>query len=142
MEPFDLPADWPALPITRPDLLPGVLDHVVTELDRSTGALWMLICDTDDRLSTAVQMPDLHEPSPRDRERHLTTFMGVVAELDAEAGVLAAIARPGGLSATVDDRDWADALARSAAGRVRLLGVHVVTVDGSRPVPASSTRAG
>lgn len=133
----DLPADWPTLPITRRDLLPDVLDLVVTEHDRASGALWILICDRSDRLISPVQIPDLPDaPSAADRARPLATLMEMVADIDAEAGVLAAIGRPGGLSVTADDRDWAEALAAAAIGRVRLLGVHVVTADGSRPVPA------
>lgn len=138
----DLPADWPTLPITRRDLLPGVLDFVVAERDRQAGTLWILICDPADRLVSPVRLCDLHElTSAHDRRQHLTALVTMIAEIDGDAGVLAAIGRPGGLSATEDDQDWAAALAEAAAGRVRLLGVHVVTVDGSRPVPSCSRAA-
>jgi hypothetical protein len=61
--------------------------------------------------------------------------LDVIAEVEPDPSLLAAIARPGGLSVTAEDLCWAEALAVAALGRVRLLGVHVVTVDGSRPVP-------
>ena len=66
----------------------------------------------------------------------LVPVMRQVTDMEPDGGVLAAIARPGGLSATADDVAWADAVAAAAQGSVRLLGVHVVTLDGSRPVPA------
>jgi hypothetical protein len=59
----------------------------------------------------------------------------MLADLDPAAGVIAALARRGGLSVTPDDARWAEAIARATAGRVRLLGVHLVTPDGCRPVP-------
>jgi hypothetical protein len=135
----DLPPDWPTLPITRSDLLPDVLDLVVGDEARASGTLTLLICDRSDRLVCPIQITDIGEPGA-ERTSHLVTAMATAAELDPDAGVLAAVGRHGGLSVTDDDRDWADALAASAAGNVRLLGVHVVTSDGSRPVPVRVIR--
>lgn len=135
----DLPPDWPTLPITRPDLLPDVLDLVVGDEARASGSLMLLICDGSDRLVCPIETTDIGEPRA-ERTSHLATVMAMAAELDPDAGVLAAVGRHGGLSATDDDHDWADALAASAAGNVRLLGVHVVTSDGSRPVPVRAIR--
>lgn len=135
----DLPPDWPTLPITRPDLLPDVLDLVVGDEARATGTLTLLICDPADRLVCPIQITDIGD-ARAERTSHLTTVMAMAAELGPDVGVLAAVGRHGGLSATDDDHDWADALAASAAGNVRLLGVHVVTSDGSRPVPARVIR--
>jgi hypothetical protein len=50
--------------------------------------------------------------------------------------VLIALVRVGDLSATDDDIGWADAARQACAGRIRMLGVHLVTPDGSRGVPA------
>jgi hypothetical protein len=71
----------------------------------------------------------------------LAPIMRTVNEMEPDGGVLAAIARPGGLSVTADDIAWADTVAASARGWVRLLGVHVITLDGSRPVPADRRAA-
>jgi hypothetical protein len=132
----DLPADWPALPITRADLLPDVLDLVVSDRARATGSLCLLICDPADRLVSPMQISHLRDaPVGADRAALLRTVLDAVVDIEPHAGVLAAIGRPGGLSATNDDRDWAEALAAATAGRIRLLGVHIVTADGSRPVP-------
>ena len=133
----DLPPDWPTLPITRPDLLPDVLDLTVDEHDRASGALVLLLCDASDRVVSPVKITELADAPPgRARVETLAPIMDMLADIDGDAGVLAAIGRTGGLSATEDDRDWAQALAAATRGKVRLLGVHVVTADGSRPVPA------
>lgn len=138
----DLPPDWPTLPITRPDLLPDVLDLTVDEHDRASGALVLLLCDASDRLVAPMTITELGDAPPgRARVEALAPVMDALADIDSDAGVLAAIGRPGGLSATADDRDWAKALATATRGRVRLLGVHVVTADGCRPVPASRVAA-
>lgn len=138
----DLPADWPALPITRPDLLTDVLDLVVSDHARATGSLVLLICDPADRLVSPMEITDLrHAPAGSQRAALLSIVIDTIAAIEPKAGVLAAIGRPGGLSVTGDDREWAAALAAATAGRVRLLGVHVVTADGSRPVPTDRLAA-
>jgi len=138
----DLPADWPALPITRHDLLCNVLDLVVSDHARATGSLCLLICDPADRLVAPMEISHLRDADAgADRAALLATVVDAVADIEPQAGVLAAIGRPGGLSATQEDREWADALAAATAGRVRLLGVHVVTADGSRPVPTDRRAA-
>lgn len=137
----DLPADWPTLPITRPDLVCDVLDLVVSEQARASATLTLLLCDSSDRLISPMQVADLDEaPLGADRLEMLATIMDAAADIDSDAGVLAAIGRPGGLSVTADDLDWADALAATTARTVRLLGVHLVTAEGSRPVPGGLRR--
>ncbi len=133
----DLPADWPTRPITSPALLPDVLDLVVSERARASGSLFVLVCDAGDRLVLPMEIGEITTaPGRSARGDLLVPIMRQVADMEPGGGVLAAIARPGGLSATVDDVAWADAVASAAQGSVRMLGVHVVTVDGSRPVPA------
>jgi hypothetical protein len=138
----DLPPDWPTRPITDAALLPDVLDLVVSEHARVTGSLFLLLCDPGDRLVLPVEIGELASaPAGPARAEMLAPIMRTVNEMEPDGGVLAAIARPGGLSVTADDIAWADTVAASARGWVRLLGVHVITLDGSRPVPADRRAA-
>jgi hypothetical protein len=74
-----------------------------------------------------------------DRTALLRVIIGAAEQAADDGSVLIAIARRDGLSATPDDQLWARA-ALGALTSWRLLGVHVVTVRGSRPVrrPASA----
>lgn len=137
----DLPEDWSSHPITDPALIADVLDLFVTTDSRYDGAVYLFLCDAQDRLMAPVSIDGSHVPTGADRVSTLSGLLQALAEHEPDAGVLVAIARPGGLSATDDDRDWAEAANRAATGRVRLLGVHVVTPDGSRPVPADRRAA-
>lgn len=139
----DLPDSWPSEPITGHARLPDVLDLVVSQQARRKGSLYLLLCDAAERLVLPMQISDLDPaPSGRDRAHLLTALLAQLADVEPDASVLAAIARPGGLSATDDDQAWADALRGAVPGRARLLGVHVVTADGSRPVPSRHRAAG
>ncbi|MGA7689068.1 MAG: hypothetical protein WCA29_07540 [Jiangellales bacterium] len=138
----DLPPDWPTRPITDPALLADVLDLVVSEHARVTGSLFLLLCDPGDRLVLPVEIGELATaPAGSARAEMLAPIMRQADEMEPDGGVLAAIARPGGLSVTADDLAWADTVADAARGRLRLLGVHVITLDGSRPVPADRRAA-
>lgn len=138
----DLPGGWSDDPITDPARLCAVLDLVVDRESRVRGELYMLFCDVTGRLLVPVCLGgDEALPGGDERRRALTSLVDILAAVDPDGGVVAAIARPGGLSVTSEDYDWADAVAAAAAGRIRLLGVHVVTMDGSRPVPARSPRS-
>ena len=138
----DLPPDWPTRPITTPALLPDVLDLVVSERARATGSLFLLVCDADDRLVLPMQIGELTAaPGESARGHLLAPVMRQVTDMEPGGGVLAAIARPGGLSVNADDVAWAEAVAAATQGSLRLLGVHLVTPDGSRPVPADRRAA-
>ncbi len=132
----DLPDDWPRRPLTDPHLVADVLDLVVTDASRANGALYVLLCDPDDRLlqPIAIDAPD-PQSGGEERERILRTVLSVAEDGVPGGSALIAIARRDGLSATPDDELWARS-ALAARGRFRLLGVHVVTGVGSRPVPS------
>ena len=132
----DLPDDWPSRPLTEPALVADVLDLVVSRLSRDRGALYLLLCDDADRLLVPVAVDEVErEQTPRQRADLVATVLDLAAQTAPVGSLLAAIARPGGLSVTADDQSWADAVAVGVAGRTRLLGVHLVTPDGSRPLP-------
>ena len=139
----DLPDDWSDRPLTDPQLLADVLDLVVMERDRRAGALGVLICDGHRRLALPVMISDLDElAGDDDRRKGLETIVMAVRGFDlgdaggtGRPGIHLAIARRDGLSITRSDRSWQRA-ARSVCGDdIDLLGVHVVTCDGSRTIP-------
>lgn len=134
----DLPPDWASRPIADPDLLADVLDLAVSEQSRRTGGLMLLFCDTDMRLVQPVELTDPATAPTGVAERAAMLSMLVAAQADErpDGSLLVAMGRPGGLSATNDDQRWAAAIADAARGRLALLGVHIVTDDGNRPVPA------
>jgi hypothetical protein len=139
----DLPATWPSQPITQMAALSHVLDVACTPMGAPDDTLWVLFCDEADRLLAPIAIDTLAD-APGDsaeRARMLGNLMAGLADIDPSGSVLVARARVGGLSATDDDICWADAATRACADRVRLLGVHLVTPDGSRPVPAISRSA-
>lgn len=132
----DLPPDWEDRPLTDPRLVADVLDLFVSHRARHEGALVLLLCDGEDRLVQPVEIAEPHTAGDAaERSASLRSLFAMLADLEPDAGVLAAVARRGGLSVTPDDACWAEAIADAAAGFVRLRGVHVVTPDGSRPVP-------
>ncbi|WP_380166953.1 hypothetical protein [Jannaschia sp. R86511] len=112
-----------------------MLDLVVPEADRRSGALAVLICDEQDRLLTPVVVGEMPEElSDDEREQCLRT---VLAATDGRGSALVAVARADGLSVREADRAWARAAVRACADGPRLLGVHVITSEGSREVPAA-----
>jgi hypothetical protein len=135
----DLPDGWDLLPLTEPRLVADVLDLFVSIEARERGCLALLLCDDADRLQAPVLIDELDDASPpAERVALLRTLLAHVASADLAAALLAGIARPGGLSVTRADETWAAAVADAARGQLRLLGVHVVTPDGSRPVPRAA----
>jgi hypothetical protein len=132
---MDLPEDWPDRRLREPRLVADVLDLVVRCSDRHAGGLAVLMCDLEGRLLQPVMVGELESGLSED---DYVQMVGTFAELMAGSGsLLLAIARRDGLSLTADDRAWCRAACRacSAAG-VELLGFHVVTMSGSREVPA------
>jgi hypothetical protein len=135
----DLPDDWPERRLREPRLVADVLDLVVKEADRHSGALAVLLCDVEGRLMQPVVITDLPAHlSDAEREHLVGTF---VETLGWDGSLLLAIARRDGLSITPDDLAWSRAARRVCAAEVELLGVHVVTVAGSREVPPAGEAA-
>ena len=136
----DLPAHWADRPIHHPALVADVLDLLVSLADRRAGALLLALCDAQGRLLQPCIVEG--DPVGAEASRGLAFFTEVLAGLSPGGSILVAIARPTGLSATDDDRALAAASQTACADHgLRLLGVHVVTLDGSRPVPRLSEEA-
>jgi hypothetical protein len=132
----DLPDDWSDRPVTDPALLDDVLDLFVSAASREAGALYLLLCDGEDRVAQPIVVDDLPVQCRADEaERLLHAFVSAAATLRADLGLLLAVARPGTPRATAADRLWLT-VADGVCDRlgVRLLGVHAVTPAGSQQV--------
>lgn len=136
----DLPDDWRERPLTDPRLVADVLDLMVSDADRRSGCLAVLLCDEQARLMQPGIIGDLDfDTSEAERGRMLGTFVTNLAEYFDS--VLFALARADGLSITADDEAWARAVQRACNDEMRLLGFHLVTRDGSRLVPGTVAAA-
>jgi hypothetical protein len=136
----DLPDDWKQQPLTDPRLVADVLDLFVSDADRCAGALAVLLCDEQGRLLQPGIISDLdYESSEAERGRMLASFITHLTEFFDS--VLFAVARADGLSVTADDERWARAVRYACEGKVRLLGFHLITRDGSRLVPGTVSAA-
>jgi hypothetical protein len=137
---LDLPDDWSQRPLTDPWLVAGVLDLVVSDDDRVAGGLAVLMCDEQARLLQPGIISDLdHETSEEERSTVLTSFVAMMSHV--ADSVIFALVRADGLSITPDDEVWARAARLACGDRVRLLGFHVVTRDGSRQLPGTIAAA-
>src|SRR5829696_8829971 len=110
------------------------------------GAIGVLVGDADQRLLVPAMIGDVDDvPPDADRSEGLRNFVSaVVGGMGTDAGPLGlhfSIARRYGLSITPDDVRWRDAAIAACASRVTLLGVHLVTVEGSRLVPGRWPRS-
>jgi hypothetical protein len=133
---YDLPRDWPRRPLTDPQLVADVLDLVVTGVSRAEGAVYVLLCRPDDRLAQPCAVTDLDAERVEHTHREiLQPFAALMRDTDPHGSILVAIARPGPLVVDDDDRAWHQAAIDVCVDGPRLLGVHVVTEQGSLPLP-------
>lgn len=131
----ELPANWPQLPLSDPDLASGVLDLIVPESARMAGALCLALCDDEDRMLHPITVDLSGHPSPRSTAELcvlFAPFATALHEAQPEGSALVAIARADGLSVTAEDLLWQQAAMQAFP---RLLGVHLVTGHGSRELP-------
>lgn len=146
----DLPADWPFRPLSDDTVATAVLDMVVRPEHREAGALTVVLCDADDRL-VQPSLANEHAWACATDEERVEVLEPVVAALeemvdsvrfgDRPGGLLMALSRADGLSITTDDLAWQRALQHTARGRVRVLGVHLLTRYGSRRLPPPARAA-
>lgn len=132
----NLPDNWPTIPLTNPDHIADVLDMFVGRRDRMVGSLLILICDEERRPMQPVMINDIDAGWPDDDHVPLSRIAQQVADLRPEATVLCAIARQGRTRASRTDQRWAQSLEKAFSGRVELIGVHLVTPDGTVPIRA------
>ena len=135
----DLPADWPTRPLTEPRLVADVLDLLLSDADRRAGGLLIALCDADARLLQPIVIGDLPAGAAAGEGTEvLAPLFSGLADDGLSGSLLLALGRPDGLSITAGDRAWRDAAEHACGGAFRLIGLHVVTPDGSREVPRSA----
>jgi hypothetical protein len=132
----DLPDNPRDLAVSDPAYTADFLDLVVSERDRSRGTLALLLCDDEDRLLVPVVVGEL--PAELSDDDRRSTVARVIAPMKGGGAVLVAVARRSGLGIRSEDLAWRQAAERACADGPRLLGVHVITLDGSREVPAQA----
>ncbi len=133
----DLPRNWSDLSLTEPRLVADVLDLMIGLADRRTRSIAVLACDSGVRLIQPMMVESV--PSPADPEL-MHRAVGIVVEalggIEPEGRLILAFTRPTGLSVTPDDVAWtAAALEALAPTAWSLSSAHVVTLEGSRPIP-------
>lgn len=137
----NLPADWPTIPLTDPDHIADVLDIFVSPSDRRAGSLLILICDEERRPVQPVVINDIDAGRPWGDHVPLERIARQVADLKPDATVLCAVARTGHTRVTKTDRRWAQTLERAFAGHLELLGIHLITLDGTQRITTESNEA-
>jgi hypothetical protein len=136
----DLPRDIALRPLDNPRLIADVLDLCIPFPDREAGAIGVLLCDGEDRLAQPMVIAEIGHPSAEERLLFLHNIFEVARQLFPYGSVLLGVAREDGLSLTPDDELWARS-AVSASDGYRILGVHVVTMHGSREIPRAAAAA-
>jgi hypothetical protein len=132
----NLPPNWPDLPIHVPERVADVLDLLLGERDRRQRAVLVAFCDDEGRLIQPCVIDELPvRVDYPDKVRLLAPLVSPITEAD-HVSLLLAVGRPDGLSLTDDDHEWVTAAREVCGSQVSLLGVHVVTLYGSRQVAA------
>lgn len=137
----DLPHDWQHLPLTDPDHITDVLDLFVSMEARFDGAILLLVCDEDRRPIQPIQIDDVNSVEPEQMRELLPGLAATIADANPAATVLIAIARDGSLSIRRSDQLWSECLHDAFSGQLPVIGIHLVTPDGSRPLPRSEQAA-
>lgn len=107
-----------------------VVDLFVLDSCRRAGALYVLMCDGEDRVVAPVAVDDVPAERPEDCSVLLWPFLEVMRERPG-GGLLLALGRAGTPHLTQLDREWGDAAVKTCARvGVRLLGLYVATPDG------------
>ncbi|EWT03224.1 hypothetical protein N865_01895 [Intrasporangium oryzae NRRL B-24470] len=136
----ELPKSWPTRPVTDPEIFEGVIDLIVTEQSRATGAVYAILCHPDGRLLQPICIDDGgSRPSVETVEDGLRVLLPGAAE-QGVVSVVMAIARPGGTRPTARDRRLRAVFETvcGAAG-VDLLGVAIAAPGGVVAYPKDRT---
>lgn len=137
----DLPQQWPTLPLDDPDHVGDVLDIFVDLRARSVGSLLVLICDERRRPVQPVLIEQIDPTPPPDAAAMLEHIAVTIGQANPDATVLCAVARRDGLDVTIGDHAWRECIEQAFAERLQVLGVHLITVDGSMPIPDQGAAA-
>ena len=139
---LELPDNLAEQPLTGDKLIADVLDLLVSERDRRRGCLLFALCDSAGRLVQPCMIDDLPDNLPASEfEAVVEVFVNLLADNDPPGSLLVARGRATGLSATDQDITCGVTVEQACQGRVKLLGMHIITTEGSRPIPRSTAAA-
>lgn len=131
----DLPKDWRNTPLIDPTHIANVLDVFVSLEDRARNSLLILICDEGRRPFQPVIVNEIDSGSPYQARPFLERLARTVADANPNATILFAIARRDRLRVSRNDREWKRAIEASFGDSLEVMGVHVITFEGSIPIP-------
>ncbi len=137
----DLPPNIRELPLTDPALAADVVDLVLSQEDRRSGCLALMVCDEADRGVQPIMLSDVPEHADIETLSQLLDL--VLPPIGADDGaVLVGRGRRRGLVPTDTDRAWHQRVIEGCRTHgVRLLGYHVATPDGVLALPEPMTAA-
>lgn len=132
----DLPRDWPARSLADPTFAADVLDLCVSDSDRLTGGLSILLCRPDGSLSQPIFVADVpHEAGFR--EAVSAVVLGSLS-LPGVDGVVVAVVRPSGRVTDADRRLHQHALEVCRRALLTLHGTFVVSCLGVTHLPVAA----
>lgn len=137
----DLPPRASEIPLTNRRVASDVVDLIMSDTDRATGCVALVICDAEDR---GIQPILLHDVPPDSQASGLGQLLGLLLPLvaDNDGSVLIGRGRPRGSVPDDVDRAWHElAIDRCADHGVDLLGFYVATGDGVFRLPEPLTAA-
>lgn len=137
----DLPRDVKNRSLTDPALAADVIDLILGDEARASGAIGLMLCDAQDRGLQPVVLTDVPESADVEGLRQLLDhLLPLVAE--ERGSVLVVRGRRRGLTPTHTDREWHElTIAACARHGVRLLGYYLATGDGIVALPEPLTAA-
>ena len=137
----DLPEHWADLPLSDTDLASDVLDLLVTEADRSSSALVLLLCDEEHRLIQPCCINEV-DRAASELERRSVLDVFVQAMRDRPSGLVVGLARPGPATPDDLDRAWHQSAIDACRGTsVTLLSTHLVAMSEVVPLPPATEDA-
>ena len=137
----DLPARASEIPLTNRRVAADVIDLIVSDADRNTGCVAVMICDAEARGRQPLVLRDL---PPTAGPSALAQLLGLVLPLVAanRGAVLIGRGRPRGTAPDDVDRWWHQtAIDWCADHGVGLLGFYLATRDGICRLPEPLTAA-
>lgn len=132
----DLPPDWPTRSLADPTFAADVLDLCVSDSDRLTGGLSVLLCRPDGSLSQPLFVADVpHEAGFR--EAVSAVVLGSLSLPGVDGVVVAVVRRSGGVT-DADRRLHQHAIEVCRRALLTLHGTFVVTCLGVKHLPVAT----
>ncbi len=131
----DLPPRASQIPLTDGRVAADVIDLIISDTDRATGCVGLMICDEEHR---GIQPIVLHDVPPDAGATGLADLLGLLLPVVAANGgsVLIGRGRARGTVPNDIDRSWHQlAIDRCADHDVELLGFYLATGDGVVRLP-------